>query len=187
MRPWAPSPKHTVNSSAALVLLFLLHAPELHAIQHQDSHGLKVSRRALKGHGSTFKDCFSTTGWAVILFGKHFNLFFLCCKQVFDYCLINLFILFLLVQPNGMTFFLLIMCLTQKNLHLQTVITSYLHMGATVTIKGMDISGSMAKVSWLVAERTRPWPLFLFHLDPFLSLTRGGFAGLVAGLRGGLL
>lgn len=41
----------------------------------------------------------------MILFGKHFNLFVLCYKQVFDYCLIDLFILFLLVQPNEMTFF----------------------------------------------------------------------------------
>lgn len=79
------------------------------------------------------------------------------------------------------------MSLRQTNLHFQTVITSYLHMGATVTIKGMDNKGSREKVSWLVADRTRPWPLFLFHLDPFLSLTLGGFAGLAAGLRGGLL
>lgn len=60
-------------------------------------------------------------------------------------------------------------------------------MGATVTIRGKDNKGTREKESWLLADLTRPWPLFLFHLDPFLSRTRGGFAGLAGGLRAGLL
>ena len=66
-----------------------------------------------------------------------------------------------------------------------SVITGYLHMGATVTRK--EDKDSSEDVSPLVAERTRPWPLFLFHLEPPFSRTRGGFAGLDSGLRGGLL
>lgn len=63
--------------------------------------------------------------------------------------------------------------------------TSYLHMGARVTTTGRANKGNKEKVRWLLADRDRP--LFLFHLEPFLSRTRGGLAGLEAGLRGGLL
>ncbi|TNN73086.1 hypothetical protein EYF80_016756 [Liparis tanakae] len=56
-------------------------------------------------------------------------------------------------------------------------------MGATVTTKGNNNKGNREKESWLVADLSRPWPLFLFHLEPFLSRTRGGFAGSAAGLH----
>ena len=74
-----------------------------------------------------------------------------------------------------------------RKIYLQTVISSYLHRGATVAMKGKHNKESGEKVGGPDADLTRPWPLFLFHLDPFLSRTRGGFAGLAAGLRGGLL
>lgn len=54
-----------------------------------------------------------------------------------------------------------------------------------MAMKDKENKGNKEKVSWLVADLARP--LFLFHLDPFRSRTRGGFAGLEAGFRGGLL
>lgn len=115
-------------------------------------------------------------------------------ERLFNYCLISLFFIFLLVQPNGFYFLssstLHNVLETQRNrkyLSVQAVITSYLHMGAVVPMRDRDNKGSREKEGRLPAERTRPCPLFLFHLELFLSLTRGGFAGLAAGLRGGLL
>lgn len=61
--------------------------------------------------------------------------------------------------------------------------SGYLHKGETATIK--DNRGSGEKVSWL--EEDLALPLFLFHFEPFRSLTRGGLAGLAGGLWGGLL
>lgn len=75
--------------------------------------------------------------------------------------------------------------MTRILLHLCAVITSYLHMVATVTTNGKD-KEKWEKGSGPAADRTRPCP-FLFHLEPFLSRPRGGFAGLEAGLFEGLL
>lgn len=86
--------------------------------------------------------------------------------------------------------FSFIMCLRlqhDRKMYLQTVISSYLHKGATVATKGKHNKESREKVGGLEADLTLPWPLFLFHLDPFRSRTRGGLAGLDTGLCGGLL
>lgn len=40
--------------------------------------------------------------------------------------------------------------------NLQTVITSYLHMEATVTMRGRDNKGTREKESRLVADLSRP-------------------------------
>ena len=106
--------------------------------------------------------------------------------------LVSFCVHFLLVYPNGMAvlFFQNVLkdsSMTEYSLNLPTVITSYLHMGDTVTMKGINDKGIREKVCKLAADRALPWPLFLFHLDPFLSRPRGGFAGLEAGLRGALL
>lgn len=60
-------------------------------------------------------------------------------------------------------------------------------MVAAVTTKGKGNKENGEKESRPAADRTRPCPLFLFHLDPFLSRPRGGFAGLEAGLFEGLV
>lgn len=115
-------------------------------------------------------------------------------ERLFNYCLISLFFIFS-AGATKWIFFLSSSTLhnvlqtqrDRKYLSAQAVITSYLHMGAVVPIRDRDNKGSRETVGRLPAERTRPCPLFLFHLELFLSLTRGGFAGLAAGLRGGLL
>ena len=56
----------------------------------------------------------------------------------------------------------------------------------TMTDEGNSM-GSRDNARRLLDDLARPWPLFLFHLELFLSLTRGGLPGLAAGVLGGLL